>query len=222
MDKKKKDKKQPSHLQHLLVDDEGPEYVDTSKFKPADHNETTTNDVVDGKLRTLDLFASLGVVADDDLEQIKEEDRNHARAAFSAVVDPRVKPKEGKKAALALRTPMSAAYASTMLQAYDWDYVAQAANIRAYVVTKLLDESQGAEAKNRLKALELLGKISGVDLFETKIQVSITQTPSGELERRLNEKLKYLETIDVQTREVFDENGKTLGREDYIPDANTK
>lgn len=203
-------------LAHLLVDDE-PEYTDPSRFQPADDPHTTTKEVVNGKLRTLDLFASLGVTNDEELKSITEEDRKHARAAFQGVVDPKAKPKESKKAALALRTPMSAAYASTMLQAYDWDYVAQAANIRSFVVTKLLDEAEkNPDAKHRLKALELLGKVSDVNLFENRVQISITQTPSVEIERRLAEKLKNLETIDVQTREVFDERGKITGREEYI------
>lgn len=55
-----------------------------------------------------------------------------------------------------------------------------------------------------------------MNLFENRVQISITQTPSVEIERRLAEKLKNLETIDVQTREVFDERGKITGREEYI------
>jgi hypothetical protein len=205
------------NFDHLTVDDE-PDRVAPEKFNPADADSTTPTQVVEGKLRTLDLFASLGVVDDAKLETITEEDRRHARAAFSAVVDPKAKPKESKKAALALRTPMSAAYASTMLQAYDWDYVAQTANIRSFVVTKLIDEANGPETKHRLRALELLGKVSGVDLFETRVQVSITQAPQAEIEKRLAEKLKYLEAIDVQTREVFDERGTKTGTEEFIAD----
>lgn len=136
-----------SKWEHLLVDDE-PEFAAPNSFKPAEHPHTTTKEVVNGKLRTLDLFASLGVTSDEELKQITEEDRKNARAAFQAVVDPKAKPKESKKAALALRTPMSAAYASTMLQAYDWDYVAQAANIRSFVVTKLLDEAEKTPTPN--------------------------------------------------------------------------
>jgi hypothetical protein len=221
-------------LDHLLVDDEDPwetaslapakpEFVtaehNLKKFQPADNPKTTPTEVVGGKLRTLDLFASLGVVNDEALKNATNEEKHRAREAFSAVVDPRANPKEAKKAALALRTPVSTAYASTMLQAYDWDYVAQAANIRAFVVTKLIDEAErNPDAKYRLRSLELLGKVSGVDLFENRVQVSITHTPQAEIEKRLGEKLKMLQAIDVETKEVFDEHGVKVGKEVFAKD----
>jgi hypothetical protein len=148
-----------------------------------------------------------GEVDDEDLVPHKALDRAEAKRVFDdAVIRP--DPKKAKDHAIALNTPAGTAYAAAMLQAYDWDYVSHIANIRSFVVTRLVEEA-AVESRNapkdRLRALEMLGKVSDVGLFETRINVNISQTPEVEIERRLMEKIKKYEVIDITPTEPHDD-----------------
>jgi hypothetical protein len=193
------------------LDDADAHMCRSSDFDPA--FKMKGEDIVSAKNRTLDLFASLGVVDDEDLASPSVYDKEVARDVFAAVMDPTKAPQVKQNKALMLKTPTAAAYVSTMLQAYDWDFAAQAGNIRSFVVTKLLEESENYKnsTKERLRALELLGKVSDVNLFSERIQVNIAQTPQAELEKRLKEKLDAFEIVDVEAKNVRNEGDATPG-----------
>ena len=77
-----------------------------------------------------------------------------------------------------------------LLTEYDYQVVGSAVQVRTYVTNRLLEESTHPDAKIRMKALELLGKIGDVGLFAEKIEVSIQQRNSDEIETLLKEKLE--------------------------------
>jgi hypothetical protein len=60
------------------------------------------------------------------------------------------------------------------------------------VTNKLVIESDNADPRVRLRALELLGKISDVGLFSERSEVVITHQSSSELEDKLRSKLRNL------------------------------
>jgi len=64
--------------------------------------------------------------------------------------------------------------------------------VRNYVTNKLLEESENPDPRIRIKALELLGRISDVGLFADKREVQVTHTTSGELRDSLRAKLSRL------------------------------
>lgn len=77
-----------------------------------------------------------------------------------------------------------------LLTQYDHQVVETATQLRTYVTNKLIEESGGPDAKIRIKALELLGKIGDVGLFAEKIEVSIKEKRTEEIDALLKEKLE--------------------------------
>lgn len=77
-----------------------------------------------------------------------------------------------------------------LLTQYDHQVVTDAVQLRTYVTNKLIEESGGPDAKIRIKALELLGKIGDVGLFAEKIEVTIQQKRTEEIDALLREKLE--------------------------------
>jgi hypothetical protein len=67
-----------------------------------------------------------------------------------------------------------------------------AVTIRNLVTNKLLIESENADPRIRLRAIELLGKISDVGLFTEKSEVTVRNKSSGDIRDRLRKKLSRL------------------------------
>ena len=70
--------------------------------------------------------------------------------------------------------------------------VDSATQIRHLVTNKLLLETENSDAKIRIRALELLGKVSDVGLFAEKSEVTITHQSSDDLRAKLRGKLEKL------------------------------
>jgi hypothetical protein len=64
--------------------------------------------------------------------------------------------------------------------------------IRHMVTNKLVLETDNPDARVRIRALELLGKISDVGLFAEKSEVTITHQSTNDLRDRLRSKLAKL------------------------------
>lgn len=92
----------------------------------------------------------------------------------------------------ALSTPGGAYFVRSILQEYDMQVVHEAKTLRHYVTNKLIVESDNMDARIRMKALELLGKISDVGLFSERTEVTVTNRSTSELEDVLKSKLKKL------------------------------
>jgi hypothetical protein len=67
--------------------------------------------------------------------------------------------------------------------------VESAAQIRTFVTNRLLLETESPDPRIRLRALEMLGKISDVGLFTEKTEVTMRHRPTEELEQLLRERL---------------------------------
>jgi len=85
-----------------------------------------------------------------------------------------------------------------MLTAYDWAFVEQAKELRGFAVAKILEEVAHPDARIRLKALDMLGKVTEVALFTERVEVKKTEMSDVELDSRIKEKLnKFMHVIDV-------------------------
>ena len=82
-----------------------------------------------------------------------------------------------------------------MLTAYDWHFVEQAKEIRGYAVAQLVEETKHPDAKIRLRALELLGKVTEVALFTDRVEVKNNALSDSELDSRIKEKLERMAKI---------------------------
>jgi len=87
--------------------------------------------------------------------------------------------------------------------------VKQATQIRHLVTNKLILETSNPDPRVRIKALELLGKISDVGLFTDRSEVTVTHRSTDDLKSNLQEKLAALrkkaneiDVTDVDMREM--------------------
>jgi hypothetical protein len=127
--------------------------------------------------------AGLDIAFDaDDLDDAAETARQAARA-------PQALQTKAAKAALTRKTPAALLLTERILKEYGHQIVQEAAQVRHMVVNKLIQETENPDARIRVKALELLGKVSDVGLFTEKQEITITHQTSDDLRARLRQKL---------------------------------
>ena len=114
--------------------------------------------------------------------------------ASKSILDMLARGEEPKNSVVnnALSTPSGAYNVRAILQEYDMEVVHEAKTLRHYVTNKLILESDNNDARIRMKALELLGKISDVGLFTERSEITVNQKSTGELEDTLKSKLRKL------------------------------
>jgi len=98
------------------------------------------------------------------------------------------------------------AYLAGLVAQHDTYIVKDLAQIKTYVVNKLVEETRHPEAKYRLQALRSLGEIDGVDAFKKRTEVTHKQSIE-EVEKELLLLLEKAEkrTIDVTARVINDD-----------------
>jgi hypothetical protein len=82
--------------------------------------------------------------------------------------------------------------------------VKNSVQIRHLVTNKLILETTNPDARIRIRALELLGKISDVGLFSDRSEVTITHQSTDELKTSLRDKLNRLREKVNPTTDVID------------------
>lgn len=93
-------------------------------------------------------------------------------------------------------SPDTAVRLAVILSEYDKQIIQDANQLRIYITNRLLEISKSGIARDELKALELLGKISDVSLFVEKSEVKITHTASGDLEDMIRAKIGTILGVD--------------------------
>lgn len=92
-----------------------------------------------------------------------------------------------------LQRPALVIKLEAMLSKYDQLAIADADKLRKYITGKLLQESHECERpSDRLRALELLGKITDVGLFTERHEVTVKQQGTKELEEALRGQLAIM------------------------------
>jgi hypothetical protein len=114
------------------------------------------------------------------LDDISDEERIAARAAFAGEI---------KISDEDLARPGVVAHIGALLTEYDRTIVKSATQLRTYVTNRLILESDNPDPRIRMKALEMLGKISDVGLFTDKTEITMRHRPTEELEQLLRERL---------------------------------
>jgi hypothetical protein len=135
-----------------------------------------------------------------DIEPTKE-DKDTAAALATAYADsPETTSKKASAKRISKIRPASLILTDNILTEFGQSVVTNAVHIRHLVTNKLVLETENPDAKIRLRALELLGKVSDVGLFAEKSEVTITHQSSDDLRQRLRGKLEKL----VNPEEVED------------------
>jgi len=96
---------------------------------------------------------------------------------------------------LARMTPAELVVTRDILQRFGHSVVDSAVQIRHTVTNKLINETENPDPRIRLRALELLGKITDVGLFTERSEVTVTHQTSDDLRAKLKEKLLKLKDV---------------------------
>jgi len=79
-----------------------------------------------------------------------------------------------------------------LLAEYDYQIIDEAIKLRTYVTNRLIEESDDNDPRIRMRALEMLGKITDVGLFTERKEVIITNKSDADLDKDLRESLTIL------------------------------
>ena len=77
----------------------------------------------------------------------------------------------------------------------------------------LIEETENPDPRIRIRALELLGKISDVGLFAEKSEVTVTHQTTDDLKDTLREKLSRLVNPEVEDAVVLDAGAIDVDKE---------
>jgi len=138
----------------------------------------TTREKIRAAANTVIALQEMGRVT-----EITEDDEELARQIFADAREP--SEYELSRSGVALKL-------EALLNEYDMKVVRDATQMRNYVTNKLIVESNDPDAKVRLRALEMLGKISDVSLFTEKQEITITHQSTEKLEKMLEDRIEKL------------------------------
>ena len=106
---------------------------------------------------------------------------------------------EQKTAPARSLTPGAIKHLDAILSEYDREVLDVHSRLRNYVTNKLIMETVDPDAKVRLKALELLGKTTGVGAFSERVDVNVTHRTVQDIEAEIR---KTLQIFDGDYAEV--------------------
>ena len=178
-------------LEHLL--DYEPPIEDGRGILPL--ADATPEQLLAAQQGTADWLAAVGAptTANTDAQVAATQ----AQQAFTALTTATPTP-EQNAALLRLKTPPAVQHLVGMLTAYDWAFVEQAKELRGYAVSQILEETKNPDARLRLRALELLGRVTEVALFTDRVEVKKTMVNDDELDAKIKEKLaRFMDVTDV-------------------------
>lgn len=142
--------------------------------------------------------------------EVTAEDKEIAATLATAYAkDPDATSKKVTNKRVGQLRPASLVLVGNILDEFGQSVVESAAHIRHLVTNKLLLETENPDPRIRLRALELLGKISDVSLFAEKTEVTVTHRSTDELRDTLRSKLSRLinpqdDITDVEVETVDD------------------
>ena len=172
---------------------------------------------LNAQISTTAWLEKLGV--DDDDKALKEANAKAAQTVFTALAS-NAPVTETKHQLTQIKTPEAVRHLVAMLSAYDWEFVEQAKNLRGMAVAKILEETNHPDARIRLKALDMLGRITEVALFTERVEVKKTDLTDTEIDRKIKEKLnRFMNVTDVEDIEVSTHTPATDESEPSQPDA---
>lgn len=148
--------------------------------------------------------AWLKTLTEEDDEVLSQAQQEKTTEAFNALTtgDPRAKQK-----LLELDLPEEIKSAVGMVTAYQWRFIEQAEQLRSMSVAKIVKETDHPDARIRLKALEMLGKVTEVALFTDRVQIKTDEISDEELDAKIKEKLsRYMGAVDVVEAEFTEKD----------------
>jgi hypothetical protein len=160
---------------------------DTNKPLPDDFEaeEPTT---LDGKVKVVAATAKVLVDAGAEIP-VSTQEKQEAAEIFKQFTNPEAKNTVNASVNKALQTPATVQHLYMMLSDYDHQVVEEAVQLRRFVTNKLIEDAGLSDPRHRLKALELLGKISDVGLFSEKTEITVKNLSQDDLQAQIKNKL---------------------------------
>ena len=187
-------------LDHL-IDYEPPVEVATGK-DASSLDRATPEQILNAQVNTVQWLERLGV--EDDSKIVQEAEANAARKVFTALAG-NTPDLEMKNKLTELKTPESVRHLVSMLSAYDWEFVEQAKQMRGMAVAKIMEETNHPDARIRLKALDMLGRVTEVALFTDRMEIKKTDLTDAEIDKKLKDKLnRFMGVVDVMSTDIED------------------
>lgn len=154
-----------------------------------------------------------------ELDPSKEDKDVAAKLSMAYAEDPEKTSKKVTSKKAATLTPASLLMTNSILQEFGQSVADSAVQIRHMVTNKLVLETDNPDPRVRIRALELLGKISDVGLFAEKSEVTITHQSTEDLKNRLRSKLAKLVNPEVDDAIIIDGEAMDVNSELGIEDA---
>ena len=145
-----------------------------------------------------------------DIEPNKEDKDVVAKISTVYSGDPETTSKKVTEKKLSTLSPASIVLTNNILQEFGRSVVESATQIRHLVTNKLLLETDNADPRVRIRALELLGKISDVGLFAEKSEITVTHQSTDDLREKLRAKLAKLVNPEPDIEDAVEIDGKSI------------
>ena len=145
-----------------------------------------------------------------DLEPTKDDKDVAAKLAIAYADDPETTSKKVNNTRASTLTPASLVLTNNILQEFGQSVVDSALQVRHLVTNKLLLETENPDPRVRIRALELLGKVSDVGLFAEKSEMVITHQSTDDLKAKLRDKLEKLVNPPEEIEEAIIIDGEPL------------
>lgn len=169
-------------------------------------------DITDLQERAAALCATVELLEEHGLDvSPTSSDRDAAAALAQAyATNPEKASKVVNTARAAKLTPASLLQARAILDEFGSAVARHSVEIRHLVTNKLILETDNPDPRVRIRALELLGKITDVGLFTDKTEVTVTHQSTDDLRKKLREKFNRLidKTHDVE--DVIEMGGEVI------------
>ena len=173
---------------------------------PVPEGDQETRDfleVVRAAAATVELLKNHGLdTAFDDPEECQST-ADYLAQSYAA--DPEETSKAATPGNIAKLPPQSLIMTRNILDEFGQQVVTRSVEVRHLVTNKLILESENPDARIRMRALELLGKISDVGLFTERSEITITHQSTDDLKNALREKLQRLKSVGSSSTAVIED-----------------
>jgi hypothetical protein len=145
---------------------------------------------------------------------VSTAEKKEAEEIFKNYTNPDVTPPLNAATKQSLNVPATVQHLYAMLSDYDHQVVEEAVQLRRFVTNKLIEDAGLSDPRHRLKALELLGKISDVGLFSEKTEITVKNLSQEDLESQIKAKMYKI----LGKTAVIDASFEVVETKDITPD----
>jgi len=151
---------------------------------PEKRRDDTFAQTLQAAASTAELLASVGLE-----DEPEEDDLIKARSILREAAH---NPHAASIGRLTKQTPVTVLMVRELLKEYGQRAVEEAEEVRHLVLNKLMLETENPDPRVRLRALELIGKVTDVGMFTERKEVTVTHQSSDDVRERLRAKLARL------------------------------